>query len=947
MKHRKKHKVTVFVILFLLIINTLSLKATYSDDLNTVQTNWNTLFPTNVVMDSWAEIGTIANDGDRTNAINALTNINTVYVTDGNPTMPSTITAASLSLAADSLLLEWNEMVDTLVAVGQTVVAIEWSFVDTGASFTSIAVCVADSIVFDPMISTAVLTAENMANLGQAQRASGGRTIYWLWGSTRGKIWWEVTCLASPPPLCSHECGGWMTLGEADCKCQEVAGGPNACKIEYGWGWRTPTGSLKIQWNPATLSFDVTITGLGSSGKGNGAIVDLCAVANPCSTWSNPSPDSAWEIINDIWGGAPQGTGTMYETTEFQLFASEAFALDNVVANNIYTFGACNGVGGTAWDLNFTIIAPSGNIDAFGLNENSICELTWTATESGTYTIAVNEAGNCGVPNSIDNGFPSITCVSDTNPCDNTLNIIVENTDMQCETATICATANGGTPPYTFNYTPFNCEEIYNDMNFNNEVVNLNYGDLNINAVINGGYFISPDGWANGGAMITLENGESIDVIIEAQNITVVTNGGEEMTTINVFENVMNINGNLIDIDNAMDMLLNEANNGISLNQYAASSDVLIAYMSLTATNIWADNAQAALCGNNASKSFWCHSASWTGGMAIYALMQAGCAPITAACVGATYVTIGGLAIPCVSLIAFCQGTAILSANACRAFFLDQWGNSDARNMMLAANTCVELPEGNYIFNVVDANNCTAESEVFFVEVETTSGNNTCVTCNDGVLNGDETDVDCGGSCEPCLETCGQTANLTTNIVYEPTLEATFSWNAVPNAEAYQLAGRKAGGNIKVFPETQNTHRTITSGILYDTSYEWSVRVKCDGSWTDYVLPPAAFTTDSAPFGKNINNSYDIFATESSLTVNLYPNPAQNKVNLQLTSATTEKMQVRLLDLTGKLLIEKNIDTGILQTQTFLDVSNLQNGYYLVAVNNGLETNISKLSIIR
>mgnify|MGYP000601139775 CR=1 FL=1 len=54
-----------------------------------------------------------------------------------------------------------------------------------------------------------------------------------------------------------------------------------------------------------------------------------------------------------------------------------------------------------------------------------------------------------------------------------------------------------------------------------------------------------------------------------------------------------------------------------------------------------------------------------------------------------------------------------------------------------------------------------------------------------------------------------------------------------------------------------------------------------------------------------------------------------------------------LLDLAGKLLIEKTIDAGALQNRTILDISGLQNGYYLIEVNNGLENSISKLSVIR
>jgi hypothetical protein len=134
-----------------------------------------------------------------------------------------------------------------------------------------------------------------------------------------------------------------------------------------------------------------------------------------CTTWVNPTPATGWVDFNTNFGGAPcdDGTGCPFnEITDFEVFADEAYRMDNVQAGGSYTFSACNGTGGTAWDLYFTIIAPSGAVDASGLNDGSICELTWTASESGIYLIVVSEDGACGTSENADvaNGFPAITC---------------------------------------------------------------------------------------------------------------------------------------------------------------------------------------------------------------------------------------------------------------------------------------------------------------------------------------------------------------------------------------------------------------------------------------------------------------------------------------------------------------------------------------------------------
>ncbi len=146
------------------------------------------------------------------------------------------------------------------------------------------------------------------------------------------------------------------------------------------------------------------------------------SLGGPCTDWLNPSPTTGWVDFNTTFGGAPcdPGTGCPFnELTAFEIWASEAYFVDDVAMGGTYVFSACNsaagvGMGGQAWSLEFTIIAPSGNVDAFGLDMGSVCELTWTATESGTYLIAVTEAGACGTTTNTatDNGFPAMTCVS-------------------------------------------------------------------------------------------------------------------------------------------------------------------------------------------------------------------------------------------------------------------------------------------------------------------------------------------------------------------------------------------------------------------------------------------------------------------------------------------------------------------------------------------------------
>jgi len=127
---------------------------------------------------------------------------------------------------------------------------------------------------------------------------------------------------------------------------------------------------------------------------------------------------------NDTFNGAPcdDGTGAcpFNELTALEIWAQQGYIVDSIVAGVTYTVSACNsaagaGMGAQTWPLEFTIYNASDGVDAFGLNFGSTCELTFTATESGTYVIGVYEAGACGTSTNTtgaasNNGYIAMTC---------------------------------------------------------------------------------------------------------------------------------------------------------------------------------------------------------------------------------------------------------------------------------------------------------------------------------------------------------------------------------------------------------------------------------------------------------------------------------------------------------------------------------------------------------
>jgi len=154
-------------------------------------------------------------------------------------------------------------------------------------------------------------------------------------------------------------------------------------------------GSSNEPKNTPHLALDLT--------KVDGILVDTCL-----TFLGGP-----WNDFNTAFGGAPvansEGVCAFNEITDFQVWASEAYLVENFVAGVTYTFSMCNGAAG-AWSPELVILDEDDNVVAHALDT---CAISWTATYNGSYAIGINEAGLCGDASTntqTDNGFPALTC---------------------------------------------------------------------------------------------------------------------------------------------------------------------------------------------------------------------------------------------------------------------------------------------------------------------------------------------------------------------------------------------------------------------------------------------------------------------------------------------------------------------------------------------------------
>jgi hypothetical protein len=270
-------KITAIIMLIFLISS--SAMAGAAEDLNTAVQNWNAYFGQNVVCNGWSYAGVISNEAERNAVVAQMTNPQSTYIVDGDAEDPATITAVLLGTGSPEHIAEWNAMVDSLIQIGQYIAVVNWQFVGSQATFTSLTAATVNEIVFDPMFSCISIVEVDKLN-------GSDRTMTWIWGGTRGKAWWWVDCKeTSDTIVCEYECDAWYTLGSAACSCQVKRTG-RTCILAWAYGWHTPIGDIEFGFDTAGFKMGVSVSGLGSEGSGSGQLIDTCP----------PNPDTAQVI---------------------------------------------------------------------------------------------------------------------------------------------------------------------------------------------------------------------------------------------------------------------------------------------------------------------------------------------------------------------------------------------------------------------------------------------------------------------------------------------------------------------------------------------------------------------------------------------------------------------------------------------------------------------------
>ena len=201
-------------------------------------------------------------------------------------------------------------------------------------------------------------------------------------------------------------------------------------------------------------------------------------------------------------------------------------------------------------------------------------------------------------------------------------------------------------------------------------------------------------------------------------------------------------------------------------------------------------------------------------------------------------------------------------------------------------------------------------------------------TCNDGIQNGLETGVDCGGpDCVPCVVLeCDAPTGLTSTPAFR-NRGAKLEWNAVPDANNYTAEIRR------ILPSAGPWFSTTTantfwnySGLTPGFTYEWHVQSNCGPGNS------SAFTTATFVAGQSGRNTGEFEA------MTLAPNPATSllQVTINLAPALEEGQELGapavqwlvVTDVSGRTVSRTRIAED--QDTAELSVGHMANGLYFL-----------------
>jgi PKD repeat protein len=186
---------------------------------------------------------------------------------------------------------------------------------------------------------------------------------------------------------------------------------------------------------------------------------------------------------------------------------------------------------------------------------------------------------------------------------------------------------------------------------------------------------------------------------------------------------------------------------------------------------------------------------------------------------------------------------------------------------------------------------------------------------------------------DPCNGT-GASSSVTVTSLPAPT--SSFTYN-VPVVNQYQFTNTSTGGTIYAWDFGDLSQSTAQSPLhIYATSGTYTVTLIVTGS-------NGCSTTSTQVI--NVNVGVDEQAVLNAMT--LYPNPANDNMNVEINMNDNSDVQVVAYDLSGQVLVNENKNLAAGKNTLTYDVTAWSNGIYFIRVTSGNSVTTMKVVISR
>ncbi len=204
----------------------------------------------------------------------------------------------------------------------------------------------------------------------------------------------------------------------------------------------------------------------------------------------------------------------------------------------------------------------------------------------------------------------------------------------------------------------------------------------------------------------------------------------------------------------------------------------------------------------------------------------------------------------------------------------------------------------------------------------------TTPTCNDGIQNGDETGVDCGGSCAACSGGNGTCDDFGMSYVDNETARVYHvdqNWSNPTNIYAcvdgscYQA--KKQDGYYYYDFSSAITYGYVTMQL--NKTYNVEFKLNHSGGYYTTGQQAITFTTESCSFTNTKHTQSESLTSLNN--VKIYPNPVKDILYLE---ASSNAPNYEIYTIHGVKVLEG--------TESSIDVSNLKQGVYMIKVNESI-----------